>query len=108
MGQLREETDDAKKADLTKKLESAVTQSFDEDMKARETELTKLEERLKKLKDQLERRRKAKTDIIQLQLKVLANEAAGLGFTRTSSFDEGTGAAGTVWPTPRLAPSAGR
>ena len=89
MSQLREATDDAKKAELTKKLETAVAKSFDEDMKARETELTKLEERLKKLKDQMERRRKAKADIIQLQLKVLANEAEGLGFSRTSAYDEG-------------------
>jgi len=46
----------------------------------RETELTKLDERLSKLRAQLDRRRKAKTDIIQLQVKVLVNEAEGLGF----------------------------
>jgi hypothetical protein len=88
MGELREATDDAKKAELTKKLEAAVTRSFDEDQKAREAELTKLEERLKKLKDQLDRRRKAKSDIIQLQLKVLTNEAEGLGFSRTPGADD--------------------
>jgi hypothetical protein len=89
MGQLREATEEAKKTELTGQLEKAVNKLFDEDMKAREAELTKLEERLKKLKDQLERRRKAKADIIQLQIKVLANEAEGLGFSRT--LDQGTG-----------------
>src|SRR5262245_37641127 len=80
MKQLRD-ADGAKKPELTKQLETAVDKFFDEDMKARETELTKLEERLNKLRSQLDRRRKAKTEIIQLQLKVLQNEADGLGFT---------------------------
>ena len=80
VGELRE-ADDSKKAELTKQLESAVAKQFDRDMENRETELTKLEERLSKLRAQLDRRRKAKTDIIQLQVKVLANEAEGLGFT---------------------------
>jgi len=74
------EADDAKKAELTKQLEAAVAKQFDRDMENRETDLTKLEERLNKLRAQLDRRRKAKTDIIQLQVKVLVNEAEGLGF----------------------------
>jgi DNA repair exonuclease SbcCD ATPase subunit len=81
VNQLREETDEAKKAEVTKKLEAAVTKFFDEDVKVRESELTKLDERLKKLRAHLDRRNKAKTDIIQLQLKVLVNEAEGLGFS---------------------------
>jgi hypothetical protein len=58
--------------------------------------VTKLEERLKKLKDQLERRRKAKTDIIQLELKVLVNEAEGLGLPRNSD----QGVSGSHYPHP--------
>ena len=83
VNQLRE-ADDAKKADLTKQLEAAVAKDFDEDMKARETELEKLETRLAKLRAQLDRRRKAKDEIIQLHLKVLVNEAEGLGFSGAS------------------------
>ncbi len=107
MAQLREATEAAKKAELTKQLEKAVTKSFDEDMKARETELTRLEERLKKLKDQLDRRQKAKADIIQLQMKVLANEAEGLGFSRTSALGEIKVDPSVVLPAvaPRFAPS---
>lgn len=86
MNQLRGAEDDAKKGEITKQLESAVDKYFDEDMKARETELKNLEERLTKLRGQLDRRRKAKADIIQLQIKVLVNEAEGLGFSPASDF----------------------
>jgi hypothetical protein len=70
-----------KKVELTKQLEAVVAEGFDEDMKIREGELSKLEERLNKLRAQLDRRRKAKSEIIQLEVKVLLNEAAGLGFS---------------------------
>jgi hypothetical protein len=97
MHQLRETEDEEKKGELTKQLETAVAKHFDEDMKARQTELTKLEERLKKLRAQLDRRSKAKAEIIQLQIKVLINEAEGLGFSGGSPFDSGVRA---VTPVP--------
>ena len=50
-------------------------------MKVREAELSKLETRLKRLHEQLDRRRQARGEIIQLEVKVLTNEAAGLGFS---------------------------
>ena len=102
MSQLRETEDEAKKADLTKQLEAAVAKHFDEDVKARETELTKLEERLKKLRAQLERRSKAKAELIQLQIKVLVNEAEGLGFSGASSL--GPGGEWSAKPVPQYWP----
>jgi hypothetical protein len=57
--QLRQDVDEAAKTDLVKKLQTAVAQYFDEDLKLREDELSKLEERVTKLRGQLERRRKA-------------------------------------------------
>jgi phosphoenolpyruvate-protein kinase (PTS system EI component) len=96
MNQLRD-ADSAKKPELTKQLEAAVDKYFDEDMKTREAELAKLEERLSKLRSQLDRRRKAKTDIIQLQIKVLLNEADGLGFTGASFFDGYVTGSGGAW-----------
>jgi len=75
------EADDKTKVELTKELETAVATSFDADMKERENDLAKLEQRLNKLREQLDRRRKAKSEIIQLEVKVLTNEAAGLGFS---------------------------
>jgi hypothetical protein len=80
---LREATDDTTKADLTKQLETLVGKWFDEDLKSREAQLTQLEERVSKLRAQLDRRRKAKGEITQLQTKVLVNEADGLGFSGT-------------------------
>jgi len=86
MHELRHTEENAKKAELTKQLEAAVTKYFDTDLQGRETELAKIEERVKKLRAQLDRRRTAKAEIIQLQLKVLANEAEGLGFSTGSDF----------------------
>lgn len=82
--ELSETTDDKKKAELVKRLETAIAESFDDDMKDREGEISKLEERLTKLRTLLERRRKAKADIVQLEVKVLTNEADGLGFSGMS------------------------
>ncbi len=94
--QLREGGDETAKADLAKKLETAVSQYFDADLKLREDQLSKLEERVTKLRGQLERRRKAKADIVQLQTKVLTNDADGLGFSGTSLFDNST--VGSIFP----------
>src|SRR5262249_27895343 len=63
-----------------KKLTTLIDKLFDEDMKQREKELADLEKRLSKLREQLERRRTKKQDIVDLQLKVVLNEADGLGF----------------------------
>jgi hypothetical protein len=81
---LRTTEDPAEKADLKMRLENAVTDYFDDDMKTRETELANLEERVKKLRSQLDRRSAAKAEIVQLQVKVLTNDAEGLGFNNLS------------------------
>jgi hypothetical protein len=84
---LREAEGDAARVELSKQLEEAIAKYFDDDMKTRESELTKLEERVSKLRSQLDRRRRAKQEIIQLQLKVLMNEADGLGFSGALLFE---------------------
>ncbi len=83
MTELRETNDAAKKADLTKQLDAAIVAIFDKDMSTRETDLSQLEERLTKLRNQLKRRKEAKSEIIQLQIKLMVNEADGLGFSGT-------------------------
>lgn len=80
---LRENKDETKRSELIKELEAAVSTQFDEDMKVREGDITKLEERIANLRTQLDRRRRAKPEITQLQTKVLINEADGLGFSNT-------------------------
>jgi hypothetical protein len=79
--ELREAGDQKKKGEVTKQLESAVGDALDMDLNVREAELSKLEARLKNLHEQLDRRRQARAEIIQLEVKVLTNEAAGLGFS---------------------------
>jgi hypothetical protein len=100
--QLRQADDDAKKAELVKQLETAVAKYFDEDLKNREGQLTKLEERVTKLRAQLERRRKAKAEITQLQTKVLANDADGLGFSGGPLLEGGHP---VEFPTPTFRPN---
>ena len=70
-----EETSAARKA-----LTELVEKCFDADMVNREKELAELEKRMAKLREQLDRRRTKKQDIMDLQIKVLLNEADGLGF----------------------------
>lgn len=76
---LRGAENDQQKADATKRLNDLLNEYFDEDVKHREGELTRLEERVKNLRAQLDRRRQKKQEIIDLQIKVAANEADGLG-----------------------------
>ncbi len=83
--ELGEAKDDKAKTAVTDKLKSAVDKCFESDMKGREAELKKLQERLDKLKAQLEKRRSAKDEIVQLEVKVLTNEAAGLGFSHSAA-----------------------
>jgi hypothetical protein len=83
--ELGETKDDKKKTELTDKLKTAVDKCFEDDMKGREAELKKLQERLDKLKGQLDKRRQAKDEIVQLEVKVLTNEAAGLGFSHSAA-----------------------
>jgi hypothetical protein len=83
--ELGEAKDDKQKTTLTDKLKTAVDKCFDDDLKGREAELKKLQERLDKLRAQLDKRRKAKDEIVQLEVKVLTNEAAGLGFSHSAA-----------------------
>ncbi len=76
---------DEEEAAARKKLAEAVEKCFDEDLAQRKKDLAQLEERLAKLHVQLERRKAKKQDIVDLQIKVLLNEADGLGFTSGST-----------------------
>jgi hypothetical protein len=121
MARLRE-ADELHKPEITKQLETAVATEFDEDMKRRDAELTMLEERVAKLRAQLERRRKAKAEITQLQTKVLVNDADGLGFsnawsagaddsqiypnTGTTQYFRPRGAPASRLPTPSVNPAS--
>jgi hypothetical protein len=53
-------------------------------MAQRKKELEQLEKRLANLREQLDRRKTKKSEIVDLQMKVLLNEADGLGFFSSS------------------------
>ena len=51
---------------------------FDERTTTREQQISDLENRLQKLRDQLEARKQKKAEIVRLRLQTLINEANGL------------------------------
>lgn len=77
---LREATTDEQKAAIHRELSAVLEGYFDQDIQRRLAELADIEARVKRLRQQCDQRQQAKEEILQLQLKVLENEAAGLGF----------------------------
>jgi hypothetical protein len=77
---LKSAKNDADKTSATTELSKMLEKSFERDLERREHEIAQVEARVKKLRDQIEKRKKAKDDIINLRLKTIVNEADGLGF----------------------------
>ena len=71
---------DEQKAAAKEALAKLVEKQFTRDLETREKEITELEARTKKLREQFEKRKTAKAEIIALRLKTLQNEIDGLGF----------------------------
>jgi hypothetical protein len=84
---VRDAKDEASKAEATAELTRLVEKHFEEDMQIREKELESIAARVEKLKAQLARRREKKQDIVDLQVKVVINDADGLGFTSRPTDD---------------------
>jgi hypothetical protein len=78
--QFRNAAGEAEKTVAKKQLTTILEQYFDEDLRRRAEDLARIEERVKNLRAQLDRRRDKKQEIIDLQIKVAENEADGLGF----------------------------
>ena len=70
----------AAKDKATVNLSKLLKDQFDTDLKQREKEIAGIEARVKQLRSILGKRRDARNEIIELQVKVLVNEAKGLGF----------------------------
>lgn len=87
------------KAAAQKKLVAALTQYFDADMKLREANLQKVEAQVKTLRSQFDKRASKKQEILDLQLKLFANETEGLGF-----FNIAQPNGMPLMPAPALAP----
>ena len=61
-------------------VQQQLTTQFEADLKQREKELAEVEQRVKSLREQLDKRKAAQADIINLRLQTLVNNANGLGF----------------------------
>lgn len=81
---LAEKLRDAQDEDIKKQTETALRERlakvFDTDMEQRDKELASMQARIDKLKEKLDNRRGKKAEILDLQFKVMVNEANGLGF----------------------------
>ena len=64
----------------TDTIQQQLSEQFDLDLKEREKELAEVEAKVKSLREQLDKRKAAREDIISLRLKTITNDAAGLGF----------------------------
>jgi hypothetical protein len=107
---VRDAQGDEAKAVAEKTLANLLSKYFDEDMARRESELTKIEERLIKLRDLHNRRRAKKQEILELQTKVALNEAEGLGFYDGQSpgpWNASPGPANADWNSGTLPPVTG-
>jgi hypothetical protein len=71
---------DAEKTSATNEISQVLEKWFKRDLQRRENQISEIETRVKKLRDQIEKRKKAKDDIINLRVKTIINEANGLGF----------------------------
>jgi hypothetical protein len=63
------------------KLSRLVNEIFDEDLKRRESEVDDIRDRVRKLKALIDKRKKSKDRIVDLQYRIQVNEVAGLGFS---------------------------
>lgn len=69
-----------KKELARKQLMELLSVGFDRDLETRESDLKDLESRVQKLRSQLDKRKAAKQEIIDLRLKTIQNEADGLEY----------------------------
>jgi hypothetical protein len=89
IAQLKSAKNDAEKTAATNEISKLLEKSFQRDLAEREKHVSDVEARVKKLREQVEKRKKAKDEIISLRLKTIVNEADGLGFPANAQFIPG-------------------
>ncbi|MDB5342762.1 MAG: hypothetical protein JWP89_1139 [Schlesneria sp.] len=77
---LKKAQNEAARKEATDVIQKSLIKQFEQDLAQREKELAAAEERLKTLRQQLDKRKLAKDEIITLRLKTIVNNAEGLGF----------------------------
>ena len=81
--QLKTGKENAARKAATETIQQQLATQFEADLKQREKELAEVEQRVKSLREQLDKRKAAQADIINLRLQTLINDANGLGFPDT-------------------------
>ncbi len=77
---LKQAEDDEARSGAKEELRGALEKEYDASLDAFEDHLTKLEKKIADLKDQLQRRRSAKQEMVDLKLQMMVHEADGLGW----------------------------
>ncbi len=88
--ELREAKNDDEKQAARAGVRKLLVASFDDDMNSREKQVQEIEARIEKLRKKYQERLKLKDQIIDLHLKVLENDAAGLGFPNDGPMSDST------------------
>ncbi len=85
---LKETSESEAQKKATETIQQQLSEQFDLDLQQREKELAEVEAKVKSLRDQLDKRKAAREDIITLRLKTITNDAAGLGFPSGGGANE--------------------
>ena len=80
--------DDAARSKATAELKAGLEKQYDAFIEGQAKQITHLEERLQKLKEQLEKRRGAKERMVELKLQMVLSQADGLGFPDNGSLNQ--------------------
>jgi hypothetical protein len=81
VGRFAETDNAADRKQLAGELRQTLAKQFEVQRKRRELELSRIEERVRKLRDQIKKRDDARETIIDRRLDQLVNEVEGLGWT---------------------------
>jgi len=80
LAELKNAESESDRGKFIEKVRGLLETQYDKSLDRYEDNLSKMEERIKKMRSQVEKRRDAKADLVDLRLKMLVNEADGLGW----------------------------
>ncbi len=96
MGVLKNSESDEEKSEAKKTIKKELEKRYDVFLEQNQARLDEMYDRLKKLEQQMEKRREAKDRMVELKMEMLISQAEGLGwpddqrsfFNTTSPFDQ--------------------
>ncbi|GAB5444481.1 MAG: hypothetical protein Fues2KO_48300 [Fuerstiella sp.] len=84
------------------RLREALNNYFEQDLQVREQQLEEIRSKLQAMEEKLEQRRRSQKEVVDLQYRLLVNEANGLGFFAPGDSAQRRPASGNPFsPTPR-------